>query len=234
MAAVLLSGGLDSRVILACLHNLVDSDQLYALSFGARGCDDVRYAREVSRLLKVEHHYIELKPNYLLAFAEDGVELTDGMTNIIHFHALVTQQLGVEHASLAYKGLFGDTLMGIPSDRYHVAKYQSDDMPFLNYAIFERFGVDNFKYKELDYLLVDSIRKEVGRQVLETFDIAMNESGSQIFADQLHYFLMRYRFPRFSLKGAELVRSKTPVRLPYCDNDLVDFALSIPPGLRIE
>jgi len=36
-----------------------------------------------------------------------------------------------------------------------------------------------------------------------------------------------------TINGVEVVRSKTAVRLPFIDNDLVEFSLNIPPYLRI-
>jgi hypothetical protein len=35
-----------------------------------------------------------------------------------------------------------------------------------------------------------------------------------------------------ALNGVEVLRNQMFVRLPFCDNDLVEFAISIPPGLR--
>ena len=37
-----------------------------------------------------------------------------------------------------------------------------------------------------------------------------------------------------TIKGVEVVRSRAMVRLPFCDNDLVEFSLTVPPGLRYE
>jgi asparagine synthase (glutamine-hydrolysing) len=37
-----------------------------------------------------------------------------------------------------------------------------------------------------------------------------------------------------TIKGVEVVRSHAMVRLPYCDNDLLDFCLTLPLGLRFE
>ena len=37
-----------------------------------------------------------------------------------------------------------------------------------------------------------------------------------------------------TLNGVEVARSRAIVRLPFCDNDLVDFALTVPPGFLFE
>ena len=48
--AVMLSGGLDSRVLVACL-NEIDADwPLHTFTWGIPGCDDARYAKEIAAM----------------------------------------------------------------------------------------------------------------------------------------------------------------------------------------
>jgi asparagine synthetase B (glutamine-hydrolysing) len=37
-----------------------------------------------------------------------------------------------------------------------------------------------------------------------------------------------------TLNGVEVARSRAVVRVPFCDNDLLDFALTIPPGFLFD
>ncbi|HIP72215.1 MAG TPA: hypothetical protein EYH05_12555, partial [Anaerolineae bacterium] len=52
-----------------------------------------------------------------------------------------------------------------------------------------------------------------------------------LLANQRLYFDMRQRVPRMTMNGVEVVRSRTAVRLPFADNDLLEFSMSVPPGL---
>jgi asparagine synthetase B (glutamine-hydrolysing) len=62
----------------------------------------------------------------------------------------------------------------------------------------------------------------------------MAESRSPDLSDQRIVYDFRQRVPRMTLNGVEALRGHMVVRLPFADNDLVDFSLSMPPGLRYE
>jgi len=44
----------------------------------------------------------------------------------------------------------------------------------------------------------------------------------------------RQRVPRMTLNVVEALRGRMIVRLPFAENDLVEFSLTIPPGLRYD
>ena len=44
------------------------------------------------------------------------------------------------------------------------------------------------------------------------------------------FFDYTQRVPRHTLNGVKVVRSRAQVRLPFTDNDLIDFSLIVPPG----
>ena len=58
----------------------------------------------------------------------------------------------------------------------------------------------------------------------------MNEFSDKQLANQRLFFDLRQRVPRMTIKGVEVVRNRAAVRLPFCDNDLVEFTTRIPPG----
>jgi asparagine synthase (glutamine-hydrolysing) len=60
----------------------------------------------------------------------------------------------------------------------------------------------------------------------------MDAANTPSLADQRNYFDFRQRVPRMTIRGVEVVRSRAMARLPFCDNDLVEFSLRVPPGLR--
>jgi asparagine synthase (glutamine-hydrolysing) len=231
-AGVLLSGGLDSRVILAFLRHEMNESRLHTFTFGIPGCNDARYAKQASRVAQTQHHFYPLLPDYLLSKAQEGVMLTDGMENCIHMHALATLREEAESAKIIYKGFMGDALMGYAITRPLWASFDKDNLAFNHFKQYRSLGVTLFAQEQLVELLSPSIQRELGDIVFERFRSALLESCSSLPANQLDYFVLRYRVPRMTLNGVELVRSRAVVRLPFCDNDLVDFMLKVPPGLR--
>lgn len=69
---------------------------------------------------------------------------------------------------------------------------------------------------------------------MESFRQAVKESKAMLPANIQNHFDLRQRQRRFILNGVELVRSQVIVRTPFCDNDLVDFMMTVPPGLRLD
>ena len=47
------------------------------------------------------------------------------------------------------------------------------------------------------------------------------------------YFDLTQRVPRMTLNGVLVLRDRAVVRLPFADNELVDFSLTVPPGLNL-
>lgn len=228
-AGVLLSGGLDSRMVLAFLQNISPSENLHTFTFGIPGCDDVRYAQEVSARVGTRHHVYELQPDYLLRFVEEGIRLTEGMQNCIHMHALATLHEEVKYAKVIFKGFFGDALLGYFTFLDFFATYNDDDLFQL---LFDYYPL-TFNLSEFDHLFSKGFNDNLEEAVIETFREVVTDSNSNLAANQYLQFDLRQRQRRMGLNGVELVRSQAIVRTPFCDKDLIDFVLMMPPGYRL-
>lgn len=229
-AGILLSGGLDSRVLVAFLRNGPITGPFRAFTWGIPGCDDARYAREVSRKLGVQDHFFELKPDWLLGMAEEGVRITDGLGNVVNLHALATLEAETEYAQTIYKGFMGDALMGFFIKRQFLANY---DETGLSQVFFNHYPI-LFGQTEQRALFTEDFQRCINDVVFDSPLAIMAESGGQQAAEGTYYFDLRHRQRRMGLNGVEVVRSRAIVRTPYCDKDLVEFMLTVPPGLRSE
>jgi asparagine synthase (glutamine-hydrolysing) len=231
-AGVLLSGGLDSRILLAFLHQERKEPLLHTFTFGIPGCNDARYAKQVSRVAQAQHHFYPLQPDYLLGKAQEGVMLTDGMQNCVHMNALATLKDEADSAKIMYKGFMGDALMGYAITRPLWSSFDNNTLAMNHFKQYVSQGGTLFTQERLGELLSSSAQREIEDVTFERFRLALLESGSSLPANQLDYFVLRYRVPRMTLHGVELVRSRAVVRTPFCDNDLVEFMLKVPPGFR--
>jgi len=229
-AGVLLSGGLDSRAILALLQDCSVAGSLHSFTFGIPGCDDARFAQEVAALVGTQHHFYELMPSYLLDIGEEGVQLTDGLNSHAHMHTLATLRTEAEHARLIYIGFLGDALMGAHLTRQMWGDYDEDA---LIRWLFEHTSV-LFSQAEQANLFGSDFQRELQDAVFESFRAAVAESQATLVANRQNHFDLRQRQRRFILNGHELLRSQVIVRTPFCDNDLVEFVLKVPPGLRLD
>ncbi len=227
---VLLSGGLDSRVLLAFLSDAI-KDKLFSFTWGVPGCDDARYAREVSAIAGAEHHFFELKPDYLLTLAEKSVRLTDGMGSVVNLHALATLDAQTRYAKAIYKGFMGDAMMGYGLSLHFWSNCDPEHIAEAHYFAHADQNLLAFKLAEHGELFTPAFGRQVGSGVWDGYRAALQECHAPQLAQQRLYFDLRQRVPRMTINGVEVVRSLAVARMPFCDNDLIDFTLRVPPGL---
>jgi asparagine synthase (glutamine-hydrolysing) len=237
-AGMLLSGGMDSRVLLAILKDQMDLSTFPTFTWGIPNCDDARAAREVARRLGAPHHFYELKPDWLLDYAHDCVRATDGMGNLINLHARATLDQETQHARILYKGFLGDAMMGYAQQHLHWANYDPATALQAHLQVHRNQGVITFGPEEHDALFTPAFSYALGCKpadaVMDSYAAGMAESGATLLADQRITFDYRQRLPRHTLHGVQVARSRAVVRLPFADNDLIDLMLTVPPGLRYE
>ena len=233
-AGILLSGGLDSRQLLAYLCREAKTTSFLSFTWGIPGCDDARFADEIAAKTCVQHRFYELKPDWLLVKAEEAVRLTDGMGNLVNLHALATLDQEAELVKVIYKGFLGDAMMGFALRPQFWAMYDDPTRIQAHLQVHSDQGVLNYKFGEYPQLFTEPFQQTLGDSVLQDYKSGMDEAGTPQMADQRVFFDFRHRVPRMTIKGVEVVRSKTFVRLPFADNDLVEFSLRLPPGLRYE
>ncbi len=234
-AGVLLSGGLDSRILLALLlDDGLAAGTFHTFTWGIPGCDDARFAREVAAKVGTQHHFFELKPDWLLDLAVDAVRLTDGLGNIINLHALATLAEEAQHAQIIYKGFMGDAMFGYALKRQMWADYDDQTRYQVHLGVHNEHGVINYDQAEQKKLFTEEFQNQVGCAVYQAYQEGMDRSGVKQLANQRLYFDLTQRVPRHTLNGVEVARSRMIVRLPFCDNDLLDFTLTVPPGFHFE
>ncbi|HET8700280.1 MAG TPA: asparagine synthase-related protein, partial [Nitrococcus sp.] len=106
---ITLSGGLDSRAILAAAPN--HGPPIPTFTFGVAGCTDLRIARRAARVKGARHQFFELSEANWLAPRIEGIWLSDGMLNLLHMHGLERFHYTREPA-INLNGFLGDALLG--------------------------------------------------------------------------------------------------------------------------
>lgn len=231
---ILLSGGLDSRLILPYLYEFLQPQTVPAFTWGIPGCDDQRYAKEISKLIGAENHFFELEPDWLLDKAEAAVRLTDGMGNLVNMHAFATLEHQVKIAPILYKGFLGDAMMGYGLRHQFWSSYDKPSTVKAHFQVHTDQGVITFNPLEQKNLFTNSFQNDIGDSIISEYQAGMQASGVTSLAAQRLFFDFTQRVPRMTIKGVEIVRSQAIARLPYADNDLVEFSRIVPPGLLYE
>lgn len=105
---VSLSGGLDSRAILAAVHEI----KPLTFTFGIEKSGDVRVARAVSEVAGVKHIHFDMHVDNWLIHRFNGVWKTDGMLNMYHMHFSHLMEKISKLIDVNLSGYLGDAVLG--------------------------------------------------------------------------------------------------------------------------
>lgn len=106
-----LSGGLDSRALLAAMP-AEEHRPIHTVTFGVAGCDDIRIASQIAHVKPAVHHVVELTSANWLLKRMAGVWYTDGQANLLHMHALVSVEEQRKNYRVNLNGFLGDAILG--------------------------------------------------------------------------------------------------------------------------
>ncbi len=151
---LMLSGGLDSRAILAAMPDR--GEPIQAVTFGKAGCEDIRIAAMVAQVKGVVHHLVEIDKSNWLMPRLDEIWRTDGQYNLMHMHGIEALPQMEPLFDIVLDGAGGDGLVG----GGHLFA-NKDFVPYLkktlgakldNEALLQRF-VDYFEWIGSSYIL---------------------------------------------------------------------------------
>lgn len=231
---VLLSGGVDSRVILGYLARQIPPQEIETFTFGAPGSDDVRAAGETAAAVGTRHHFFELRSDWLLHHADEAVRITDGNANICNLHAYPAAEQEAKAAPVIFKGFMGDAMMGYAIRRLFFAEYAAEDLAEVHLNTYREQGVLPFDPKIHAEFFAPEFLSAAGDCIHGALRDGMLRSGVRHLSGQRLFFDMAQRVPRMTINGVEVVRSHAVVRLPFSDYRLWDFTMKIPPGYLFE
>jgi asparagine synthase (glutamine-hydrolysing) len=222
-----LSGGLDSRVILGAVSQL--GYRIPTFTFGRAGCDDQKGAGLISKTLGMENRFFEVSPDYLKHSARTGVWLTEGMTRA-SFHSLEFLPDIRKSALILFNGFGGNGFMGVLSLsmlRFLFAKKPENWVKSFFHQINEPFSEDL-----LSRLFVPQVHSQIKERAFQSFADTIVNSPEESPLNKIFHFLIREKARKSHLYGLLSDNNLIEYRVPFCDYDLTDFLLTIPPKHR--
>src|SRR5262245_39704578 len=115
-AAILLSGGLDSRGILAFAGN---PSRVRTYTYGARESHDVQLASRVARTMGSPHEWVPFSDGtWVQSCADQYLALTEGVQSVVHSHWLAALHRIQGRADVVLTGWGGGTILGGYLDSY--------------------------------------------------------------------------------------------------------------------
>ncbi|RLC92982.1 MAG: hypothetical protein DRI39_07115, partial [Chloroflexi bacterium] len=224
---VLLSGGLDSRSVVAAASATVRRD-IFTVTFGTPNCNDATIAEAVSRAAKTRHIFVPLNPvGALTPYPEQIVYLTDGM-HTVHAGFVIPVYMQVRHQiAVLSEGLALDLLLGgsFLTNRIFKVKTESELAAILNAR---RLFDDNM----LAQLFVDGYYSTIKSLPAQSVQSTLSQEEGHP-ANRFDAFMLSNRVRRYIFMGhSPITQNFTEVTVPTYDNHFVDVILRIPPELR--
>lgn len=228
-----LSGGLDSRLILAVAHRL--NSKITTATFGIPDCLDYRIAKKVCEALYLDAPCIVIRnSDWVHAFGQKLSWLTEG-----NFSALgVTTQHGfMEQMGVDYdcflNGIFGGHLT-FGSPYFNQNDLSTDFSPEKRVEKIIR-GLNGHRY---DHFLKDYVKKRLNDMVLsfrkksieEEWERTENASDKYAFRKDA---LFLYNRIRRGMNSIDQNRFFYNDQLPFASYELFDFYLSLSPALLL-
>jgi len=230
-----LSGGLDTRVMLAALNRR--NIPLSTFTIGGAGCADEVIGAQLARMSRTTHRFVALEEGALanlLPMTERMVSLTDGMytsdgfTEVLalqafeqtNFSVLLRGHLGeLAKASTAYP-FHTDSQVNAMSSREQLVPYLVARLESINHGSSARGLFTEAWQPAYDE---DAARRSV-ETALDGVDLTPADLCAYLYLHEYH--------PRLTVPSLEVFREVAEVRLPLADPDFVACVFQGEPGWR--
>lgn len=224
---VWLSGGLDSRAMIAALEKTANTernfDSLYAYTYDANpvGGGNPQLARRVADTLDITLEQIELSPETFVPVANKAVDIMDGMVrwnSLLNLTAVFNRTN--RDPGVILEGAGQGELIGHHLRRCHFTNCSSVvDSMYQSEAALDEETVRNLLRIDVDPL--DSFRKEAQRSEEQSFE------GIVLDAHFRNYYY------RHALASNHLPRSQAGTRVPIADGALLRHTAKLPLRYRM-
>lgn len=241
---LMLSGGLDSRMIAASLWS--SGRRVTAVSFGGFENDEVRLARRVARVCGFRFAFLKREPEYYFGIFPEAVRISNGLYVFFHAHMLgVHDQVRAQGLHTLIHGWGLDVLF---SGSY-LPKRAVHHLPGRHFLLIwprplrtQEEVADSFYGKlalpmdDLAAKLVAEPYRKMWREYPKQIILDIARVAAQHAQDPYnqHDFMMLSNFTKFrSFLYPLSVRWGVRERCPLFSNDIIDLFLEMPPRLRV-
>lgn len=242
---ILLSGGLDSRVILAADDGKISR----AFTLGDFENKEVRIAREIAQAKGCKHIFLHRDLDHYFRLVDEAIDIGDGMYRFDHAHFLGFLQKIKEECSVILHGYGLDyTFQGLylPLRELNVVR-KTIPLPLLYKTSLAALPMDlivKYKYNTTSNaqdvypqeLFQDHISNQFNKAINKSIqEILKNKDayGSNVY-NAWDYFILHSLYKHFTFLNFLCVRAYIDERTTIFDNDLFNLYLSMPPQLRLK
>ncbi len=239
-----LSGGMDSGTITALASKELPYIKTFTCGFDLSsasgielGFDERTKAEAMSALFKTEHYEMVLKAGDMercmskLAYHIEEPRVGQSYPN---YYAA---QLASKFVKVVLSGAGGDELFGGYPWRYYRATVCRDFEDYVDqYYLYWQRLVDNTQLKKLFAPIWDDVKdvwtRDIFRDVFKTHDNELDRPEDYI-NHSLYFEAKTFLHGLFVIEDKLSMAHSLETRVPFMDNDLVDFAMACPVELKL-
>jgi Asparagine synthase (glutamine-hydrolyzing) len=200
-----LSGGLDSRAILA--EAAPQTDTWTAITYGITGCDDAKYARRAAEVVGATWLFHPLYGNDWLEQRTQTIPQNDGLIDLTDSMHLETLPLQAERMDVHLSGYIGDAVSGPTFNEVTDATGVLSKLPY--------YGT------------------ELGLDYSEALAMA-EKMVEQLNGASARFALFDHKLPQATNRWCAAWRPWFRVRRPFTDYAFFDFCQGLPANVRGE
>lgn len=223
----LLSGGLDSRAILAGLLAIGRNPATF--TFGEEGCADSRTARQIASIAGCHHRFSPVDSSGFATDLEEVVRLTDGMFNYVHSDVRHVVPDLAREVDVAFDGitLLDSFLYAAELPVRRLMPGGADELRWLRLALMNGGDPRAIRIGAAAPVSLLSGIPELATpfatdQYLRDYANTARDVASTPFS-LLGLFDMELRQRRFTSFGPALMRSAVEVRCPFFDKRIIEL-----------
>lgn len=224
-----LSGGLDSRSILAAIPKKV-IPSFITFTYGR---EESFIAKKAAKIIGTNNYTVEIDyDDAIKNFGEKVININDGMNRIATCVLLPAYEKMCDKIDVCFNGNPGDGSLGGGYLKTKLFRIKNDN-EFIKYVKTKKENDKIFSKNEINKLLSIST-EEFGNTIDKSLEDILDLNISSNPANRYDTLLMYYiRQRRFTMLGDDHIRSKFEEALPFYDNEFFDVISKIPPKWRI-
>lgn len=220
---VLLSGGMDSRIVLSML----DRSAVKTFTFGRPESSDAVFAQAVAGVARVPHSFLAIRPDYLRHYAAIGIERSADLLNCNQYHGISVYDEIARHVDVLITGSAGEDVFG------HYRRNPKDEVWSDGFTIDRYYDMKSTVAEEnLAWLMLPSFFKLIKGVARERFRADVAHYRSRHVPNMLDRWSVCQQQRRLYNRLSMLFPDGLRYRPFFFDNDLIDFVGTVPPSLR--
>jgi asparagine synthase (glutamine-hydrolysing) len=226
---VTLSGGLDSRMIVAAASKADIPIQTF--TWGKPESYDRKIANTVAATFGAKHHDCEYAHSQLAERFEEGTRMTEGLVNYFDCHMLAHLQHMDGAADIILNGYAGDVILGGSFLReswmnsLHLGELSNLIFSWRNTLLAE---------KDLGLAIPEGINPTEETLPSNRYRSLMSPLAAMDTPDLVDRFILENRQRRLTAMGTVIMRSVVESSACFFDYDLMDLELAVPARQRLE